>query len=166
MVEYFAMTEPSHITPPLHDLSTKGWVWCDKELCDAVGETIATVTADIIYAGDERLLIESVRSRLFFRVRATATSGEVFTVAQRGVTNAQLRAQCGNRNYRLDRTRPIAADRRIAGDRGVVAYTHPRRAGFLEAWDGPAADLVPVKDLIFLTWVCVMADVPLKKDEI
>lgn len=136
------------------------WVWCGNELYDAQGVRLAMVRSDVLYHGEERILIEyTPRGR--FRVRATTTAGAVYTVGQRGLSVQHLVGACEDRSYSLDRTSLWRKERAIRAGEEVVAVTRPRISGKLEVLS-PGEQPLPVLDAVFLSWACVLVDSPVR----
>ncbi|MDO4652629.1 hypothetical protein [Corynebacterium durum] len=126
------------------------------------GAQLAHVLSDVIYIGDEEsLLIERLTRTVRFRCRGTTSGGEVFTFTQPGFTVSTLVGDCAGRSYELRRVSPWRKGRAImrgdvevgvveAGTRELVVYLY-------SAVDGEG---VPLIDVVFLTWCCVLVDMP------
>lgn len=140
------------------------WVWEGNELVDSRGEVIAEVRTDLIYHGAERLLVECSPGPFRFRARATSANGAVYTLAQEGRTVHRLKAECAGRRYTLERVSLWRKERRIltAGGR-EVARVRPLVSGRVEILSGPGGHSLPTVDAIFLTWVCVLVDSPVRR---
>lgn len=138
------------------------WTWIGNELFDSSGRCLATVRSDVIDTIDERLLIECSPGPLHFRARATSTTGEVFTVRQRGFTVSTLLANCGKAAYILERTSVWRKERCIRGARGSLAEVRPLVSGKVELIGTELADQLPNTHAIFLSWACVLVDSPVR----
>lgn len=147
--------------------STGVWIWRGDQLHDHRGTVIADVRTDVIRVGTERLLIEVSAGPMQFRARATTQDGRVFTMRQRGWTVDSIAANCAGAEYRLNRVRAWRKDRRITlADGRVAARTQARLNGTLEVHDGAAIDDLPRIDAVFLTWGCVLIDLPARNTRI
>ena len=143
------------------------WVWRDNNLIDSLGTQMASMRADIIHVADQNILIEALATNFHFKCRATTSDGDIFTVSQRGFTVANLDATCGDRRYTLARTSTWRKVRGITTlDGGVYAYVRPRANGQVEVHDGPLVEDIPLLDAVFLTWVCVLVDAPVRRPRI
>lgn len=126
------------------------------------GAQLAHVLSDVIYIGDqESLLIERLTRTVRFRCRGTTSGGEVFTFAQPGFTVSTLVGDCAGRSYELRRVSPWRKGRVIM--RGYV------EVGVVEAGANelhvslaqlPEGERLPLIDVVFLTWCCVLVDMP------
>ncbi len=139
------------------------WVWRGNELVDAHGDVIAVVRSDVIFLGQDRLLIESVPGPLHFRARATTGDGRIFTLGQNGMTVGVLNANCDGRRYELKRTSPWRKQRVIVNRAGVAATVRPLISGKVEVQSGPVDNELPLIDAVFLTWGCVLVDSPVRR---
>lgn len=149
--------------PGDEDIGPGTWEWHGNELFDAQGVRLALVRSDVLYHGDERVLIEySPRGR--FRVRATTSTGAVYTIVQRGLSVQRLLGACEGRSYELDRTTLWRKERTISAGQKVVAVTRPRISGKMEIASAPGAgeQPLPVLDAIVLSWACVLVDTPVR----
>lgn len=145
--------------------SSRGrWVWEGNQLFDNRGKLIAEVRTDLIYHGEERLLVESSPGPFRFRARATNANGDVYTLHQDGYTVSRLHADCAGRRYTLERVSMWRKERRILTDSGQVAIiVCPLVSGKVEVSAGPAENTMPTIDAVFLTWVCVLVDSPVRR---
>ena len=126
------------------------------------GAQLAHVLSDVIYIGDEEsLLIERLTRTVRFRCRGTTSGGEVFTFTQPGFTVSTLVGDCAGREYELRRMSPWRKGRVIMrGDVevGVVeAGTQELCASLAQL---PEGEGLPLIDVVFLTWCCVLVDMP------
>ncbi|KQB85123.1 hypothetical protein [Corynebacterium oculi] len=140
------------------------WVWQGNELIDANGQTIASVRSDVLYCGEERLLIESAAEGPRFRARATSMSGGVFTIAQAGFTVQRLQARCMEREYDLMRS-SLWRKHRVISSQGVpLMVVRPLISGRVEVEKAPEAPrpIIPL-DTVFLSWGCVLVDSPVRR---
>lgn len=143
------------------------WIWVGNDLIDQQGGVVASVISDVIYLGEERLLIESSPGPWHFRARATSGDGEVFTLIQKSLTVSQLVADCAGRKYRLERISAWRKERRIINESGqLCAHVCPRVSGKVEVSDAPEYATMPLKDAVFLTWGCVLVDSPVRRPRI
>ena len=123
---------------------------------------IAHVLSDVIYIGDEEsLLIERLTRTVRFRCRGTTSGGEVFTFNQPGFTISTLVGDCAGRTYELRRVSPWRKGRVIMRDDVEVAVVE---AGANELHVSlvqlPEGEGLPLIDVVFLTWCCVLVDMP------
>ncbi|AIG64500.1 hypothetical protein CATYP_07775 [Corynebacterium atypicum] len=136
--------------------SEASWVWHGNELVGPVGR-LAQVRSDVVYVADERALVEYERGRRF-RMRATATSGDVFTVVQRGLTVSRLAACCQGRDYDVDRVSVWRKERRVFSHGKEVGQILPRISGKVEILGPIVAGEVPLIDAVVISWACVLVD--------
>ncbi|AKK11565.1 hypothetical protein [Corynebacterium uterequi] len=137
------------------------WVWSEGELRDSNGELIAFVKADLLTYGEHRIFLEHTTGRMRFRLRATSNDGTFARIAQPGMTINVLHAKCGDRSYTLERTHLLRKERVIRlSDGRVAASVRPRAGGRVDVLEAAAYGEMPVLDAVFLSWACVMADVP------
>ena len=127
-----------------------------------VGAQLAHVLSDVIYIGDqESLLIERLTRTVRFRCRGTTSGGEVFTLTQPGLTVSTLVGDCAGRSYELRRVSPWRKGRVIT--RGDVEVAHIE-TGVNELHVSlvplPEGEGLPLIDVVFLTWCCVLVDMP------
>lgn len=127
-----------------------------------VGAQLAHVLSDVIYIGDEEsLLIERLTRTVRFRCRGTTSGGEVFTFTQPGFTVSTLVGDCAGRSYELRRVSPWRKGRVIMRDDVEVAVVE---AGAQELCVSlmqlPEGERLPLIDVVFLTWCCVLVDMP------
>ena len=126
------------------------------------GAQLAHVLSDVIYIGDEEsLLIERLTRTVRFRCRGTTSGGEVFTLTQPGFTVSTLVGDCAGRSYELRRVSPWRKGRVIT--RGDVEVAHIE-TGVNELHVSlvplPEGEGLPLIDVVFLTWCCVLVDMP------
>lgn len=126
------------------------------------GAQLAHVLSDVIYIGDEEsLLIERLTRTVRFRCRGTTSGGEVFTLTQPGFTVSTLVGDCAGRSYELRRVSPWRKGRVIT--RGDVEVAHIE-TGVNELHVSlvplPVGEGLPLIDVVFLTWCCVLVDMP------
>ncbi|WP_454044904.1 hypothetical protein [Corynebacterium sp. Marseille-Q2516] len=147
-------------------MSASTWVWEGNELIDAPsGEVLASVRSDVLHIGDERILIEhsAAAPMTRFWARATTSSGQVLTIAQDGLTVAQLRARCADRDYTLVRTSLWRTQRVVRDGQGrEVAHVRPLISGRVEF----IAEHPRLLDAVFLSWGCVLVDAPVRRPRI
>ena len=131
------------------------------------GAQLAHVLSDVIYIGDEEsLLIERLTRTVRFRCRGTTSGGEVFTFAQPGFTVSTLVGDCAGRAYELRRVSPWRKGRVIMrGDMEVavveVGVVEPgARELCVSLVQLPEGESLPLIDVVFLTWCCVLVDMP------
>ena len=134
------------------------------------GAQLAHVLSDVIYIGDEEsLLIERLTRTVRFRCRGTTSSGEVFTLTQPGLTVSTLVGDCVGRTYELRRVSPWRKERVIMrgdvevgvvepGARELCVYLHAPVEG--EGRQKELPESLPLIDVVFLTWCCVLVDIP------
>ncbi|AZA08811.1 hypothetical protein [Corynebacterium pseudopelargi] len=134
--------------------------WVDDQLLDPDGRVIASVTAEVLKIGKDRLLIESSQGTIVgFRARGTSTSGAVYTMGKRGLTVHTLEANCDGRLYTLQRTSPWRRTRKLLDAEGsMLARIQARVSGELDIELFDAA-LHPV-DAAFITYACALVDTP------
>ncbi|MGD7002855.1 hypothetical protein [Corynebacterium halotolerans] len=146
------------------DPSSGKWVWEGNQLFDQLGTMIAEVRTDVIYVGQERLLVEYSPGPFRFRARATSANGDVFTLSQAGYTVNKLEADCAGRRYVLERISMWRKERRIRTAGGKqAAVVRPMVSGKVEVSDDPADEQLPTVDAVFLTWGCVLVDSPVRR---
>ena len=146
------------------------------------GAQLAHVLSDVIYIGDEEsLLIERLTRTVRFRCRGTTSGGEVFTLTQPGLTVSTLVGDCAGRLYELRRVSPWRKGRVImrgdvevgvveagANELHVSLYAPVEGEGLADeagcgVRDGVSEGLrggLPLIDVVFLTWCCVLVDMP------
>lgn len=139
-------------------------------VADGVGESeaggggaqLAHVLSDVIYIGDEEsLLIERLTRTVRFRCRGTTSSGEVFTFTQPGFTVSTLVGDCAGRSYELRRVSPWRKGRVIMrGDVEVGVVEPGARELCVSLAQLPEGERLPLIDVVFLTWCCVLVDIP------
>lgn len=139
------------------------WVWKGTELINSHGESLAVVRSDVIHTGEERLLIESMPVPLSFTCRATTATGNVFTLVKKGFSVRNLHADCVSRHYHLQRVSPWRKERVVRSNGREVAHIHPLHGQELEIT--LVAD-IPFIDAVFLSWGCVLVDVPERRTRI
>ena len=132
---------------------------------DGVGEAgaqLAHVLSDVIYIGDEEsLLIERLTRTVRFRCRGTTSSGEVFTFTQPGFTVSMLVGDCAGRRYELRRVSPWRKGRVImCGDVEVGVVEPGARELCVSLVQSNDGERLPLIDVVFLTWCCVLVDMP------
>ena len=127
-----------------------------------VGAQLAHVLSDVIYIGDqESLLIERLTRTVRFRCRGTTSGGEVFTFAQPGFTVSTLVGDCAGRAYELRRVSPWRKGRVIMrGDVEVGVVEAGANELHVSLAQLPEGDELPLIDVVFLTWCCVLVDMP------
>ena len=123
---------------------------------------IAHVLSDVIYIGDEEsLLIERLTRTVRFRCRGTTSGGEVFTFTQPGFTVSTLVGDCAGRSYELRRVSPWRKGRVIMrGDVEVGIVEPGARELCVSLAQLPEGDGLLLIDVVFLTWCCVLVDMP------
>ena len=126
------------------------------------GAQLAHVLSDVIYIGDEEsLLIERLTRTVRFRCRGTTSGGEVFTFTQPGFTVSTLVGDCAGRSYELRRVSPWRKGRVIMrGDVEVGVVEAGARELHVSLVQLPEGDRLPLIDVVFLTWCCVLVDMP------
>ena len=126
------------------------------------GAQLAHVLSDVIYIGDEEsLLIERLTRTVRFRCRGTTSSGEVFTFTQPGFTVSTLVGDCAGRSYELRRVSPWRKGRVIMrGDVEVGVVEPGARELCASLAQLPEGEGLPLIDVVFLTWCCVLVDMP------
>ena len=139
-------------------------------VADGVGESgaggggaqLAHVLSDVIYIGDEEsLLIERLTRTVRFRCRGTTSGGEVFTFTQPGFTVSTLVGDCAGRSYELRRVSPWRKGRVIMrGDVEVGVVEAGARELCVSLVLLPEEEGLPLIDVVFLTWCCVLVDMP------
>lgn len=136
--------------------------WVGDDFCTDDGEVLATVSADVLHIREQRLLVESsLGTTMGFRVRATATDGQVFTMRKEGFTVHRLVADCTGRHYILERTSPWRKERRVFNEQGeVIAYLKALVGGQLVM--KVREDDTPIEDIVFLSFGCLLVDIPVK----
>ncbi|MCF4006200.1 hypothetical protein L1O03_03270 [Corynebacterium uropygiale] len=143
------------------------WTWSGNDLIDQQGGIVASVISDVIYLGEERLLIESSPGPWHFRARATTGEGEVYTLIQNSLSVARLSADCVGRRYTLERTSPWRKERRILDASGApCAVVTPRVSGKVEVSDAVDYAPLPLIDAVFLSWGCVLVDSPVRRPRV
>ena len=126
------------------------------------GAQLAHVLSDVIYIGDEEsLLIERLTRTVRFRCRGTTSSGEVFTFTQPGFTVSTLVGDCAGREYELRRVSPWRKGRVIMrGDVEVGVVEAGARELCVSLMQLHEGEGLPLIDVVFLTWCCVLVDMP------
>ena len=126
------------------------------------GTQLAHVLSDVIYIGDEEsLLIERLTRTVRFRCRGTTSGGEVFTLTQPGLTVSTLVGDCAGRSYELRRVSPWRKGRVIMrGDVEVGVVEPGARELCVSLVQLPEGEGLPLIDVVFLTWCCVLVDMP------
>ena len=126
------------------------------------GAQLAHVLSDVIYIGDEEsLLLERLTRTVRFRCRGTTSGGEVFTFAQPGFTVSTLVGDCAGRAYELRRVSPWRKGRVIMrGDVEVGVVEAEARELCVSLVQLPEGEELPLIDVVFLTWCCVLVDMP------
>ena len=126
------------------------------------GAQLAHVLSDVIYIGDqESLLIERLTRTVRFRCRGTTSGGEVFTFTQPGFTVSTLVGDCAGRSYELRRVSPWRKGRVIMrGDVEVGVVEAGARELCVSLVQLPEGEGLPLIDVVFLTWCCVLVDMP------
>ena len=126
------------------------------------GTQLAHVLSDVIYIGDEEsLLIERLTRTVRFRCRGTTSGGEVFTLTQPGLTVSTLVGDCAGRSYELRRGSPWRKGRVIMrGDVEVGVVEAEARELCVSLVQLPEGEELPLIDVVFLTWCCVLVDMP------
>ena len=126
------------------------------------GAQLAHVLSDVIYIGDEEsLLIERLTRTVRFRCRGTTSGGEVFTFTQPGFTVSTLVGDCAGRSYELRRVSPWRKGRVIMrGDVEVGVVEAGARELCVSLVQLPEGESLPLIDVVFLTWCCVLVDIP------
>ncbi|WP_315158596.1 hypothetical protein [Corynebacterium durum] len=123
---------------------------------------LAHVLSDVIYIGDEEsLLIERLTRTVRFRCRGTTSGGEVFTLTQPGLTVSTLMGDCAGRAYELRRVSPWRKGRVIMrGDVEVGVVEPGTQELCVSLVQLPEGEGLPLIDVVFLTWCCVLVDMP------
>ena len=126
------------------------------------GAQLAHVLSDVIYIGDEEsLLIERLTRTVRFRCRGTTSGGEVFTLTQPGLTVSTLVGDCAGRSYELRRVSPWRKGRVIMrGDVEVGVVEAGANELHVSLAPLPEGEGLPLIDVVFLTWCCVLVDMP------
>ncbi len=126
------------------------------------GAQLAHVLSDVIYIGDqESLLIERLTRTVRFRCRGTTSGGEVFTFTQPGFTVSTLVGDCAGRSYELRRVSPWRKGRVIMrGDVEVGVVEAGANELHVSLAPLPEGEGLPLIDVVFLTWCCVLVDMP------
>ena len=126
------------------------------------GAQLAHVLSDVIYIGDEEsLLIERLTRTVRFRCRGTTSGGEVFTFTQPGFTVSTLVGDCAGRSYELRRVSPWRKGRVIMrGDVEVGVVEAGANELYVSLAQLPEWERLPLIDVVFLTWCCVLVDMP------
>ena len=126
------------------------------------GTQLAHVLSDVIYIGDEEsLLIERLTRTVRFRCRGTTSGGEVFTFTQPGFTVSTLMGDCAGREYELRRVSPWRKGRVIMrGDVEVGVVEAGAQELCVSLMQLPEGEGLPLIDVVFLTWCCVLVDMP------
>ena len=126
------------------------------------GAQLAHVLSDVIYIGDEEsLLLERLTRTVRFRCRGTTSGGEVFTFTQPGFTVSTLVGDCAGRAYELRRVSPWRKGRVIMrGDVEVGVVEAGANELHVSLAQLPEGDELPLIDVVFLTWCCVLVDMP------
>ena len=126
------------------------------------GAQLAHVLSDVIYIGDEEsLLIERLTRTVRFRCRGTTSGGEVFTFTQPGFTVSTLVGDCAGRSYELRRVSPWRKGRVIMrGDVEVAVVEAGANELHVSLAPLPEGEGLPLIDVVFLTWCCVLVDMP------
>ena len=126
------------------------------------GAQLAHVLSDVIYIGDEEsLLIERLTRTVRFRCRGTTSGGEVFTFTQPGFTVSTLVGDCAGRSYELRRVSPWRKGRVIMrGDVEVGVVEAGANELHVSLAPLPEGEGLPLIDVVFLTWCCVLVDMP------
>ncbi|MFH0411390.1 hypothetical protein ACG98H_04665 [Corynebacterium sp. L4756] len=141
------------------DLSGEVWRWKDGVLRDSSDQVLASVRADVISVARQNLLIEHNIGAPRFRLRATSSKGNLYTMGQASFTVNILSADCDHKRYKLQRTNPFRKERVISNDMGQVLRTRPRGDGTLTVTSASAqAEEVPFFDAVFLSYGCVLID--------
>ena len=126
------------------------------------GAQLAHVLSDVIYIGDEEsLLIERLTRTVRFRCRGTTSGGEVFTFTQTGFTVSTLVGDCAGRSYELRRISPWRKGRVIMrSDEEVAVVEAGTNELHVSLAPLPEGEGLPLIDVVFLTWCCVLVDMP------
>ena len=126
------------------------------------GAQLAHVLSDVIYIGDEEsLLIERLTRTVRFRCRGTTSGGEVFTFTQPGFTVSTLVGDCAGRSYELRRISPWRKGRVIMrSDEEVAVVEAGTNELHVSLAPLPEGEGLPLIDVVFLTWCCVLVDMP------
>lgn len=149
------------------DLSGEVWRWKDGVLRDSSDQVLASVRADVISVARQNLLIEHNIGAPRFRLRATSSKGNLYTMGQMSFTVNILSAECDHARYKLQRVNPFRRERLISSDAGKVLRTRPRADGSLTVTAAsPEAEEVPFFDAVFLSYGCVLIDGPVMKENI
>ncbi|MGO2694286.1 MAG: hypothetical protein ACTJGF_02985 [Corynebacterium sp.] len=143
------------------DLTGEVWHWKDNILRDSSDHVLAHVRADVISVARQNLLIEHNIGAPRFRLRATSSKGNLYTMGQMSFTVNILTADCDHKRYKLQRVNPFRRERLISHDQGPVLRTRPRGDGSVTVTAASAtAEEIPFFDAIFLSYGCVLIDGP------
>ena len=152
--------------------------WKGEELTDDSGFVIATAptiaqagsvqSPTIALTDGERIVLGRVKSFLHFHLEGRYESAAPWTITQRGLTVTKFVADCGGREYTLNRPRLTTLRREIravsgGSDEGVVAVVKPAARGELQVF---ISGDVPVADIAFMTWALTLVDVPARRTKI
>lgn len=149
------------------DLSSEVWRWKDNVLTDSGDHVLARVRADVISAGHQNLLIEHNIGAPRFRLRATSSKGNLYTMGQLSFTVNVLNADCDHERYKLQRVNPFRRERVISNEQGSVLRTRPRSDGSVTVTAADeSAEEIPFFDAVFLSYGCVLVDGPGLKENI
>ena len=137
------------------------WLWQDFEFRYLHGTVLASVHPGGISVAGETLDFEYSSTPLKFRAGASFSGGEEFSLRQASFSVSRLEAQCGNRSYALLRRGAFDRGRVITAEVGDVLATTPLtpRTLAVEELPGEAAG-IPLADIVFMTWCCVLVDNP------
>ena len=128
------------------------WIWRSGTLFDAAKNPRAAVADEVLTVGGEQLEL-SLRRAPRFQLTAPG-----FSLTQEGFSVSRLIGQCPDaRRYQLRRVSPFSKNRVVLLDGAVVAEVVPRGS---ELAVSVLSDSVPLTDLAFLTWGCVLIDLP------
>ncbi len=141
------------------------WRWENDEFKDSNGSPVAQFRSDVMHYGKENLLIENSTTNMAIRLRATTSQGELFTLANQGFGVSKLGVNCSGRRYTATRVSPFRKERVIYSEDGIVARTKPRGEG-LDVIDEPEYADVSTLDIVFVTWGCVLIDLPWRNTKV
>ncbi|MDO5098647.1 MAG: hypothetical protein Q4D85_07795 [Corynebacterium sp.] len=138
--------------------------WVDDELLAEDGRVIAHVTADLLVVDGHRLLLESAvgTGMGVARLRATSDCGSVFTLRKASMTVRLLQVTCGDRKYTLERDSMWRTARTIRSETGESLGTISTKISGVVQVSLVDAASVPIVDLAFFSYGCVLIDAAVK----
>lgn len=138
--------------------------WVDNELRAHNGQVIAHVNADLLVVNGNQLLLESAvgTGMGVARLRATSDGGKVFTLRKASMTVRLLQVTCGDRKYTLERDSLWRTTRTIRSETGeALGKIRTKISGVVEVSLFDTVS-VPVADLAFFSYGCVLIDAAVK----